>query len=80
MEHLWGAQAIAVRLGYRNPKSFYRAWRQGRVFAFRRRDPRDSRRILWYSNSELVSKSEIMQFRFQFEDFLAKQRAKEQAP
>ena len=75
MEHYWGRQAIAERLGYRNAKSFDRAYRQGRVFAYKRRDPRDPRRTLWYSNSQLMAQCEFALHRVQWEEFRAKQRA-----
>lgn len=59
MTHFWGGPAIARRLGYRNVKSFYRAYAEGRVFAYKRRDPRDSRRTLWYSNETLILTAEL---------------------
>jgi len=80
LEHYWGAREIARRLGYRNEKSFYRAWRQGRVLAFKRRDPRDPRRTLWYSNSDMMARCELAQHLVQWEEFLATQRTLGQDP
>ncbi len=73
MEHFWGIEAITRRLGLRNPKSFYRAYKQGRVFAFKRAFPRSPFRRVWYSNSELMARCELIQCKFSLEEFRAKQ-------
>ena len=80
VEHYWGAQAIAHRMGLRNPKSFLHAYKQGRAFAFKRPDPRFPCRIMWYSNSDLMARCELQQCRVQLEDFMAKQAATSQEP
>ena len=71
MVHYYGSAAIARRLGYRNPKSFYLAYEQDRVFAYKRRDPRDSRRIAWYSNEALIMLHEVALAKQQREVWLA---------
>ncbi len=73
IEHFWSAKNIAKRLGYSTANSFHRAYRQGRVLAFKRRDPRDPRRTLWYSNSDMMARCELAQHKLQWEEFLAKQ-------
>ena len=75
--HYWGAAAIARRLGYKNPKSFYLAYKQGRVAAFRRRDPRDTRRLCWYSNESLILVSELTIVRRQALERQAEAEAKQ---
>jgi hypothetical protein len=76
VEHLWGIRAIARRLGYKNPKSFYLAYAQGRVFAYKRRDPRDSRRVAWYSNEGLIQLVELTLAKQQREVWLAEREEK----
>ncbi len=75
IEHFWGAKKIARRLGYSTANSFHRAYRQGRVLAFKRRDPRDGRRTCWYSNSDMMAQCEVAQHKLQWEEFLAAQQA-----
>ena len=72
MTHFWGAKAITERLGLRNVKSFYYAFQQGRVFAFKRADPRNPCRRVWYSNSDLIGRCELAQVRLQLNQCLAK--------
>ncbi len=72
VEHFWGAAAIAQRMGLRNVKSFYRAYEQGRVFAFKRVDPKKPYRRMWYSNSDLMARCELAQVKFQLEEFRAR--------
>ena len=76
MQHYWGSLAIARRLGYRNPKSFYLAFQQGRVFAYKRRDPRDPRRMAWYSNETLIMLHEVALAKQQREVWLAERDEK----
>ena len=80
MQHYWGRQAIVERLGLRDVKSFLLAFKQGRVFAYKRRDPRFPCRIMWYSNSDMMARCELAQHRVQWEDFMAKQAATSQEP
>ncbi len=75
MIHFWGAHAIAQRLGFKNVKSFYLAYAQGRVAAYRRRDPKDSRRVLWYSNESLFLMCELSMAKQQHERWRAEQEA-----
>jgi hypothetical protein len=74
--HLFGSRAIAIRLGFKNPKSFYLAYEQGRVFAYKRRDPRDSRRVCWYSNESLITLHEVTLAKRQREVWLAEREEK----
>jgi hypothetical protein len=74
--HFWGIRSIARRLGYKNPKSFYLAYEQGRVFAYKRRDPRDSRRVAWYSNEGLILLHELALAKQQREVWLAEREEK----
>ena len=71
MEHYWGAQAITERLGLRNLKSFHRYYARGWVFAFKRRDPRNPRRIMWYSNSDLMARCELIRCQYERNEFQA---------
>ncbi len=59
MKLFWGAAQIAERLGYRSRRSFYLALHQGRVPAYRRRDPRNSRRIIWFSSESMILTGEM---------------------
>ena len=72
MEHFWGAAAITRRHGLRNVKSFYRALEQGRVFAFKRIDPTHPHRRVWYSNSDLMARCELLQAKHQWEAYRAR--------
>ncbi len=74
IEHFWGALSITHRLGLRDIKSFHRYYARGWVFAFKRRDPRNPRRIMWYTNSDLMAKCEIARCQFQLKEFLDKQQ------
>jgi hypothetical protein len=76
MFYFWGSRAIARRLGYKNPKSFLLAYAQGRVFAYKRRDPRDSRRVTWYSNEALIQLHELTLVKQQHEVWLAERDEK----
>ena len=76
VEHLWGAGKIARAMGYKNVKSFYLAFAQGRVFAYKRRDPRDSRRMAWYSNSALITLHQLTLVKQQRDRWLAEREEK----
>lgn len=76
MQHFWGRLSIARRLGYKNAKSFYLAYQQGRVFAYKRRDPRDPRRMAWYSNETLITLHEVALAQQQREIWLAERDEK----
>ncbi len=67
MIHFWGAAQIAERLGYRNIKSFYRAYYRGQIPAYRRRDPRNPKRLIWYSSEAMVLLGEMTMAKRQFE-------------
>ena len=79
LKHFWGARAIAQRLGYRNEKSFLLAWKQGRAPAFRRRDPKNSRRVLWYSNENLILLGEFIMVQQQHDQWRADREEKQRA-
>jgi hypothetical protein len=59
MEHHWGADAIARRLGLRNRKAIPRYIEQYALPAYLRADPRNPLRRLYYSNAALIAAWEM---------------------
>ena len=69
LEPFWGIKSIVQCLGLQNSESFYRAYEQGRVFAFKRIDPNHPHHRMWYTNLDLMARCELAQAKLQWEAY-----------
>ncbi len=73
MTAYWGFRGIAKRMGWRTIKPFYRYMRAYAFPAYKRVDPHNRFRRLWYSNEALVQQWEWTMVKFERERLLARQ-------
>lgn len=56
--HCWGGAAICQRMGWKSLKPLRWHIKRRAFPAFKRRDPRNPLRVMWYSNEALISRWE----------------------
>jgi hypothetical protein len=71
--HYWGAPTIAQRMGWKSVKPLHRYIKVYAFPAFKRRDPRNPLRTLWYSNEALISRWEWLMVQAERERVLARE-------
>jgi hypothetical protein len=71
--HYWGAPTIAQRMGWKSTKPLHRYIKAYAFPAFKRRDPRNPLRTLWYSNEVLIGRWEVVMAQMERERVLARE-------
>ena len=72
-ESYWGYAAIAARMGWRSIKPLYRHIRRYSFPAYKRIDPRNRFRALWFTHEGLILRWELTMAQHERERLLAKQ-------
>jgi hypothetical protein len=72
-ESYWGYAAIAARMGWRSIKPLYRHIKQHSFPAYKRIDPRNRFRVMWFTHEGLILRWELILAQDERERLLARQ-------
>ena len=79
MQHYWGAQAICERIGYRSPSRLPELIIRYRIPAYLRRHHSKHHLTVYYSNSEMLNKWEMVRAQQSREQLIERQKVRDEA-